>query len=232
MKLLKHSSDKIFYETKRYIRENKLTIDNCRISTQYFIFFNPSLTYYSSTKNKKKKESAQNPNKKEKRKRKLEKTLKYSISKREKNKIYYTSIKVKKHEEKHSKLGRPKNFKRNLKKKKKLLRSKIVTLLKKNYIKKTKPERKNPKKERERKLSHSQELIKNIHPLYPIPSPSPSPFFLHPETFFPKERIPKNPLTTRIKEIGNKEKKENKKKKKRNKTRIEPLNTENRAYTG
>ena len=36
----------------------------------------------------------------------------------------------------------------------------------------------------------------------------------------------------RMKEIGNKEKKENKKKKKRNKTRIEPLNTENRAYTG
>lgn len=70
MKLLKHSSDKIFYETKRYIRENKLTIDNCRISTQYFIFFNPSLTYYSSTKNKKKKESAQNPNKKQKRKKK------------------------------------------------------------------------------------------------------------------------------------------------------------------
>ena len=116
-----------------------------------------------------------------------------------------------------------------------MLRSKIVTLLKKNYIKKTKPERKkSKKKERERKLSHSQELIKNIHPLYPIPSPSPSLFFLHPETFFPKERIPKNPLTTRIKEIGNKEKKEKKKKKKkkRNKTRIEPLNTENRACTG
>lgn len=118
MKLLKHSSDKIFYETTRYIRGNKLTRYR-RISTQYFIFFDPSLANYSSTKNKKENlhwtKSEQKKQKKNKKKNK--KTLKYSISKREKNKIYYTSIKVKKHEEKHSKLGRPKKLQKKLKKK-------------------------------------------------------------------------------------------------------------------
>lgn len=79
--------------------------------------------------------------------------MKYSISKREKNKIYYTSIKVKKHEEKHSKLGRPKKLQKKLKKKK-LLHCKTVTLLKKNYVKKnqaksTKQIQKKKKREKE-----------------------------------------------------------------------------------
>lgn len=90
--------------------------------------------------------------------------MKYSISKREKNKIYYTSIKVKKHEEKHSKLGRPKKLQKKFKKKTVTLQNCHAS--KKNYVKKTKPNQRNKfkkKKERERKLS--QKLIKNIHPI-------------------------------------------------------------------
>lgn len=60
--------------------------------------------------------------------------MKYSISKREKNKIYYTSIKVKKHEEKHSKLGRPKKLQKKFKKKTVTLQNCHAS--KKNYIKK------------------------------------------------------------------------------------------------
>lgn len=190
MKLLKHSSDKIFYETKRYIRENKLTIDNCRISTQYFIFFNPSLTYYSSTKNKKKKESAQNPNKKEKRKRKHEKTLKYSISKREKNKIYYTSIKVKKHEEKHSKLGRPKNFKRNLKKKKKIVTIQNCHAPKKKLHKKNQARtKKSKKRERKKTVAFAGINQKHTPPISYTISIS-IPLFPPPRNLLPKRKNP------------------------------------------
>lgn len=113
--------------------------------------------------------------------------MKYSISKREKNKIYYTSIKVKKHEEKHSKLGRPKKLQKKLKKKTVTLQNCHAS--KKNYIKK-KPSQINEtnskkKKKRERKLS--QKLIKNIHPI-----PSRYPLSLHPRPSSQK----KEPLRT------------------------------------
>lgn len=73
MKLLKHSSDKIFYETTRYIRGNKLTRYR-RISTRYFIFFDPSLANYSSTKNKKENlHWTKSEQKKQKTKRKIKK---------------------------------------------------------------------------------------------------------------------------------------------------------------
>lgn len=135
--------------------------------------------------------------------------MKYSISKREKNKIYYTSIKVKKHEEKHSKLGRPKKLQKKFKKKK------TVTLQnchasKKNYIKKNQAKStKQIQKKRERKKTVAK--INQEHTPYTL-SLSPFP---PPTTFFPKERTPKNPLTTRIKEIGNKEKKERRRRKKK-----------------
>lgn len=76
--------------------------------------------------------------------------MKYSISKREKNKIYYTSIKVKKHEEKHSKLGRPKNFKRNLKKKKKIVTIQNCHAPKKKLHKKNQARTKKIQKKREK----------------------------------------------------------------------------------
>lgn len=104
--------------------------------------------------------------------------MKYSISKREKNKIYYTSIKVKKHEEKHSKLGRPKKLQKKFKKKKTVTLQNCHASKKKLHKKKPSQinETNSKKKERERKLS--QKLIKNIHPIlsrYPLslhPRPS------------------------------------------------------------